>query len=347
MSKKKGDNNESNRDNTKISERVIQYMDDPKNSSALAKIHEMSNKAKHAGKSPAQYRRFNIMNVEEDDRINKNQSKVNYVRRSGHYATVKNQNINLINKNLRKGENNSNNKKEYVGDKTLNRLVEKEGKHKEGKGTIKEKTFQQEKKNEYIPKRQFQKESEPIKEDQEKEEKNEIIEKLKQYRKNKQNDINNKKRIAIQVPKGNEKYSEIVYEKKIVKEGEDEEDDFEKEIQGAKTKVYKKILKNEPGTKVIITKKIIEENIEKKDEKLVFDDSSDEEDITKELKKLKINPSELTKGNIKVKVITEEYDEKGNKIYSKEVTTNKLPKGLKGNDEITDEFEKFEEEFDE
>ena len=219
MSKKKGDNNESNRDNTKISERVIQYMDDPKNSSALAKIHEMSNKAKHAGKSPAQYRRFNIMNVEEDDRINKNQSKVNYVRRSGHYATVKNQNINLINKNLRKGENNSNNKKEYVWDKTLNRLVEKEGKHKEGKGIIKEKTFQQEKKNEYIPKRQFQKESEPIKEDQEKEEKNEIIEKLKQYRKNKQNDINNKKRIAIQVPKGNEKYSEIVYEKKIVKEG--------------------------------------------------------------------------------------------------------------------------------
>ena len=347
MSKKKGDNNEPIRDNTKISERVIQYMDDPKNSSALAKIHEMSNKAKHAGKSPAQSRRFNIMNEEEDDRINKNQSKVNYVRRSGHYATVKNQNINLINKTLRKSEKNSNNKKEYVWDKTLNRLVEKEAMLKEDKDIIEEKIFQQEKKNEYIPKRQIKKETESIKEDQEKEEKNEIIEKLKQYRKNKQNDLNNKKRIAIKVPKGNEKYSEIVYEKKIVKEGEDEEDDFEKEIQGAKTQVYKKILKNEPGTKVIITKKIIEENVEKKDEKLVFDDSSDEEDITKELKKLRINPSELTKGNIKVKVITEEYDEKGNKIYSKEVTTNKLPKGLKGNDEITDEFEKFEEEFDE
>ena len=347
MSKKKGGNNEPIRDNTKISERVIQYMDDPKNSSALAKIHEMSNKAKHAGKSPAQSRRFNIMNEEEDDRINKNQSKVNYVRRSGHYATVKNQNINLINKTLRKSEKNSNNKKEYLWDKTLNRVVEKEDKYKESKGIMEEKTFQQEKKNEYIPKRQFKKETEPIKEDQEKEEKNEIIEKLKQYRKNKQNDLNNKKRIAIKVPKGNEKYSEIVYEKKIVKEGEDEEEDFAKEMQGPKTKVYKKILKNQPGTKVIITKKIIEENNEKKDEKLVFDDSSDEEDITKELKKLRINPSELTKGNIKVKVITEEYDEKGNKIYSKEVTTNKLPKGLKGNDEITDEFEKFEEEFDE
>ena len=37
--------------------------------------------------------------------------------------------------------------------------------------------------------------------------------------------------------------------------------------------------------------------------------------------------------------------ENGNKIYSKEVTTNKLPKGLKGNDEIMDEFERFEEEF--
>jgi hypothetical protein len=257
MSKKKGDNNEPIRDNTKISERVIQYMDDPKNSSALAKIHEMSNKAKHAGKSPAQSRRFNIMNVEEDDRINKNQSKVNYVRRSGHYATVKNQNINLINKNLRRSEKNSNNKKEYVWDKTLNRLVEKEAMLKEDKDIIEEKIFQQEKKNEYIPKRQIKKETESIKEDQEKEEKNEIIEKLKQYRKNKQNDLNNKKRIAIKVPKGNEKYSEIVYEKKIVKEGEDEEDDFEKEIQGAKTQVYKKILKNEPGTKVIITKKLL------------------------------------------------------------------------------------------
>ncbi len=53
----------------------------------------------------------------------------------------------------------------------------------------------------------------------------------------------------------------------------------------------------------------------------------------------------MTKGNVKVKVITEEYDENGNKIYSKEVTTNKLPKGLKGNDEIMDEFERFEEEF--
>ena len=113
-----------------------------------------------------------------------------------------------------------------------------------------------------------------------------------------------------------------------------------------KKQIYKKIVKKEPGSKVVITKKVIEEEVEQKDDKLVFDDSSDEEDIKKELKKLKINPSDLAKGNVKVKIITEEYDEDGNKIFSKEITTNKLPKGLKGNNEIMDEFEKFENEFD-
>ena len=96
---------------------------------------------------------------------------------------------------------------------------------------------------------------------------------------------------------------------------------------------------------MVITKKVIEESTQ--ENKLAFNDSSDEEDIQRELKKLNIDPSEYSKGNVKVKVITEEYDEKGNKIYSKEFTTNKLPKGMKGNNEIMDEFEKFEDEFDE
>lgn len=312
-----------------ISERVIQYVDDPKNSSALAKIHEMSNKAKHGGKSPTQVHRNRLMNVEEDEPGDKNQNK-NFNRRTLHFATVKQQNLNLFNKNKGNDKNISQNttggsnmrrsfKPEYVWDKSINRLVEKGTENK----------------------RKFKNDTAPIKEDKEKEEKEEIIEKLKQYRKNKEDTVN-KKRISIKIPKENKKEAEIVYEKKYVQDGEEEE--VEKETKN--TKIYKKIVKKEPGTKVVITKKVIEEEVEKKDEKLEFDDSSDEEDIKKELKKLKINPSDLAKGNVKVKIITEEYDDKGNKIFSKEITTNKLPKGLKGNNEIMDEFEKFENEFD-
>jgi len=119
-----------------------------------------------------------------------------------------------------------------------------------------------------------------------------------------------------------------------------------KNFPGARNaKVYRKIIKNETGSKVVITKKVVESS-EQKNDKLTFDnDCSDDDDIRKELRKLRINTTDMTKGNVKVKVITEEYDENGNKIYSKEVTTNKLPKGIKGNDEIMDEFEKFEEEF--
>ena len=338
--KRHGNKKEVEDDKNKISERVIQYVDDPKNSSALAKIHEMSNKAKRErGKSPTQQRHHlyfkNLPPVEPIEKIdtsknnnnnnnnnnNKNNNN-NFSRRSAHFATVKQKNLNFFNfnKNLKDNDKNTGkgNKKEYVWDKSINRLVEKGS----NKGV------------------------EPIKEAKEKEEKEEIIEKLKQYKKSREIEGKNKKRIKIQVPNENKKFSEIVYEKHLVQEGENE-DDFEKEPQGKNTKFYKKIVKNAPGSKTVITKKIIEENVVDKGEKLEFNDSSDEEDIVKELKKLKVNPSNLSKGNVKVKIITEEYDEKGNKIYSKEFTTNKLPKGLKGNDEILDEFEKFEDEFDE
>ena len=319
-------------------ERVVQYVDDPKNSSALAKIHEMSNKAKQRGKSPTQIHhikhRVGFMGPEPDEDKNKNkQSKESFNRRSQHFATVKSNKINL---NIRDSDKNVA-KKEYVWDKTINRLVEKDS--------------TEVKKPEVYPhrvERKYQKQTEPIKEDQKTEEKVEIIEKLKEYKKNKDN--GKKKRIAINVPKANGKFSEIVYEKKLVKDEEedvDDEEEWERNFPGSKNaKFYRKIVKNEPGSKVVITKRVIEETSEQKNDKLVFDnDSSDEEDIRKELRKLRINPSDMTKGNVKVKVITEEYDENGNKIYSKEVTTNKLPKGIKGNDEIMDEFERFEEEF--
>ena len=113
--------------------------------------------------------------------------------------------------------------------------------------------------------------------------------------------------------------------------GEDEEDDddFEKQIGNSKnTKVFKKIIKNEPGSKIIITKKVIEENSENAGgDKLQFDNDSDDDlDFEKEFRDFDLNPSEFSKQNVKVKVVTEEYDEKGNKVYSREYTSNKLPK---------------------
>jgi len=317
-------------------ERIVQFVDDPKNSDALARIHEMSTKAKNKGKSPTQVHRVRFMGQEPDDK-NKEQPKETFNRRRQHFATVKSNKINLNIKDSDKNVGNTG-KKEYVWDKKINRLVEKDS------SEIKKPDVYQNR----IEKK-YQTKTEPIKEDQKTEEKVEIIEKLKEYKK--KNDDGKKKRIAINVPKANGKYSNIVYEKKMVKDGEedfdDDDDDWEKNFPGAKNaKVYRKIVKNEPGQKVVITKKVIEESSEQKNDNLHFDnDSSDEEDIKKELRKLRINPSDMTKGNVKVKVITEEYDENGNKIYSKEVTTNKLPKGLKGNDEIMDEFERFEEEF--
>ena len=357
--KKYGKNQKEEDDKNRISERVVQYIDDPENSSALAKIHEMSNKAKRSGKSPVQFRRSYIKNLEKNNKTNnKKEDDDNFNRRNKHFATVKQENVDLLNRNKKRNVKptieTKTDKREFVWDKSINRLVER--KIPSNTSNIKRQPYvpktqtqtqtqKYESKIETNPKRKYINEAEPIKEDKDKEEKGEIIDKLKEYQKKRELEGKNKKRIKIQVPKGNEKFSEIVYEKKVLPEEEDDED--LKESTGSKnSKFYKKIVKNAPGSKTVITKKIIEENIEGGD-KLKFDnDSSDDEDLRNELRKLKLNPGQLSKGNVKVKIISEEYDEKGNKIYSKEFTTTKLPKGLKGNDEIFDEFEKFEGEFD-
>ena len=81
----------------------------------------MSNKAKHAGKSPAQFRRSHFIPKIEEPIIEKNENNSkneinknnpNFQRRSVHYATVK-PNMSLLNKNLRNSEKISD-KKEYV-----------------------------------------------------------------------------------------------------------------------------------------------------------------------------------------------------------------------------------------
>ena len=390
--KKYGNNNKPKDDeSTQISQRIIQYVDDPKNSSALAKIHEMSDKAKRTGISPAQLRRSYIKNMEKNE--NK-QIDINYNhRRSQHFPTVKEQsyNYNFLNKDYSNKiippKDTQKDKKDFISDKSYNRRVEKDQVNNtrsqvnntrtqvnntrsqvnntrtqvnntrsqidnprpqvnNARSQVNNTRSQKvETKVETHTKNKYQNDTEPIKEDQDKEDKGEIIDKLREYKQKRELEGKNKKRIKIQVPKGNQKFSEIVYEKKNISEDEDDEDFKDLKDSGKNTKFYKKIVKNGPNSKTVITKKIIEENIE---QKFNFDnDSDDDEDIRRELKKLKLNPSQVSKENVKVKIITEEYDEKGNKIYSKEFTTNKLPKGLKGNDEIMDEFEKFEDEFDE
>ena len=83
-----------------------------------------------------------------------------------------------------------------------------------------------------------------IKEDKEKEEKA-IFENLKEYRDKKNKEGKTKKKVRSKVSKGNEKYTEVVYD--------DEGEDFDEELPGKITKFYKKIIKNESGLKVIIT----------------------------------------------------------------------------------------------
>ncbi len=347
----------------RITKRVVQFVDDPKNSDALAKIHEMSNKAKKAGKSPTHMSHIHI----KDDDADKNDGGFN--RRRAHFATVKHQNLNIFkdkqpiketsefttstttkttNITTNKGNKNNNNnpneggnsKKEYVWDKSINRLVEKTVGADSNANTKAEEP--KEEKSSRL-KRNYKKDAP--------QEKEEVVERVKRYRKEKdgKNDEGFKKKISVKVPRGNEKYSEIVYEKKVLGNDDNfDDEDLKQEMTsgGKSTKVYRKVVQNEPGSKMVITKKVIEENSERKDSgNLQFD--SDDEDIEKHLKEFNINPSELSKKNVKIKIITEEYDENGNKIASKEITTNKLPKGLKSSNEIMDEFEKFEDEFDE
>ena len=350
--------------------RVVQFVDDPKNSSALAKIHEMSNKAKRKGQSPKNMRHIRIKEDEPTEKDGKGADN-NFNRRKAHFATVKHKTLNILpkqqpevstetNNNVQEkksGKNNSNSnlynpngdnvkyKTEYVWDKSINRLVEKKVPIDQEEAVpekkpeprpqprrVEQKTEKVEKRSSYKaerkvqPKKEYSTGKDEIKEEAQKEEKEEIIEKLVDYRK-KNEGI--KKKISYKIPKGNEKYTDVVYEKKILGDDEEDDDDFEKQIGNSKnTKVFKKIIKNEPGSKIIITKKVIEESSENTGgDKLQFDNDSDDDlDFEKEFRDFDLNPSEFSKQNVKVKVVTEEYDEKGNKVYSREYTSNKLPK---------------------
>ena len=350
--------------------RVVQFVDDPKNSSALAKIHEMSNKAKRQGQSPKYMRHIRIKEDEPTEKDGKGADN-NFNRRKAHFATVKHKTLNILpkqqpevstetNNNVQEknsGKNNSNSnlynpngdnvkyKTEYVWDKSINRLVEKKVPIDQGEAVpekkpevrpqprrVEQRTEKVEKRSSYKaerkaqPKKEYNAGKDEIKEEAQKEEKEEIIEKLVDYRK-KNEGI--KKKISYKIPKGNEKYTDVVYEKKILGDDEEDDDDFEKQIGNSKnTKVFKKIIKNEPGSKIIITKKVIEESSENTGgDKLQFDNDSDDDlDFEKEFRDFDLNPSEFSKQNVKVKVVTEEYDEKGNKVYSREYTSNKLPK---------------------
>ena len=382
MSKNQGKRTSFAKKNTEDEKitRIVQFVDDPKDSSALAKIHELSNKAKGKRQSPIHMRHIRIKEDEPTEKDNKGADN-NFNRRKAHFATVKHKTLNILpkqqqpetsnetNDNVqekKKGKNNSNSnlynlndnvkyKTEYVWDKSINRLVEKKipidqvedapekkpeprpqprkveqkteniGKRASYKAERKAQPKVEEKPNPKL-KKDYSAGKDEIKEESQKEEKEEIIEKLMDYRK-KNEGI--KKKISYKIPKGNEKYSEVVYEKKILGDDEDDDDDFEKEVGNSKnTKVFRKVIKNEPGSKIIITKKVIEESSESTGgDKLHFDnDSDDDEDFEKEFREFDLNPSEFSKQNVKVKVVTEEYDEKGNKIYSKEYTSNKLPK---------------------
>ena len=439
------------KDDNEITKKVVQYVDDPKNSSALAMIHEMSDRAKKAGRSPAiiYNRRMRVDNLETNNNKNNN-NEIPFKRRTLQHSLTtnlqdKNFNTNTNTNNIRKENNKievipdqekkrglrysdrftgTKYKKEYVWDKNINRLVEKrvpttttttttttstkveekpsrperkyesqplpkpqerkvervvERKVETNKPKVIERKYEsynkgverkvetqpkvqerkververkietqprvQERKAEPQPKIQYKTslDIDEIKEDQVKEEKAEIFEKLKEYRDKENKEGKTKKKLRSKVSKGNEKYTEYVYGD----EGEDfDDEDFDQDLPGKNTKFYKKVIKNEPGSKVIITKKVIEESSSSnKDKKFNFDNVDSDEDIKNELKKLNINPSECKRGSVQVKVITEEYDEKGNKIYSKEYTTNKLPKGMKGNNELMDDFGKYEDDF--
>ena len=281
-----------------ITSKEVKFVNDPNNLSALAKIHEMSNKAKErrARKSPTHISHIHVdVNLNQEDNSK-------FSRRKNHFATMKypafNNNHGLLRQkdDILKGEdmrksyiNNKEKTKgqkiEYVWDKNLNRLVEK------NPGGL-------EKIDETEEKINTEKKYEPKKSD-----KNEILQKLKDYKKS-----------------DSMKKTEVLYEKKVIKEDENEDDiNLDKNTTGTKnTKIYKKIVKDDKGSKIII-EKIVEEVSGNKDDNLVFDDDSDDEDIEKELN--------TDKKDMKYQIIKEKFDPQGNKIYSKEIYTNKFPKG--------------------
>ena len=281
----------------------VKFVNDPKNLSALAKIHEISNKAKErrARKSP---NHINHIRFEDNMNMDKNKEEPNFSRRKSHFPTMVYAGFNILRPKEEKKEGmrrsyinrgkpgSKDYKSEFVWDKVNNKLVEK----KIPLGGL-DKIDENDEKLEQNPKNEI-KYSNP-----KNSEKSEIVQKLKEYKKS-----NN---------------PEIAYGKKVVKESEIEEDD--KNIVGTKnTKIYKKVVKDESGEKVFV-KKVVEEVTEGfQDEKLVFEDDSDDDDLEKEDEK---NPS--GNKNMKYQIIKEKYDPQGNKIYSKEIVTNKLPKEYK------------------
>jgi len=285
-----------------ITTKEVKFVNDPKNLSALAKIHEISNKAKErrARKSP---NHINHIRFEDKMNMDKNKEEPNFSRRKSHFPTMVYEGFNILRPKEEKKEGMRRSyinrgkpgakdyKSEFVWDKVNNKLVEK----KIPLGGL-DKIDENDEKLEQKPKNEI-KDSNP-----KNSEKSEIIQKLKEYKKS-----NN---------------PEIAYGKKVVKESEIEEDD--KNIVGTKnTKIYKKVVKDESGEKVFV-KKVVEEVTEGfQDDKLVFEDDSDDDDLEKEDEK---NPSGK---NMKYQIVKEKYDPQGNKIYSKEIVTNKLPKEYK------------------
>ena len=286
-----------------ITTKEVKFVNDPKNLSALAKIHEISNKAKEKRERRARQspNHINHIRVNENLRMDKNQEE-NFSRRKSHFPTMVYPGLNSLLKPkdlIQKGEgmrrsyiNNKEKeqkgyKSEFIWDKKLNKLVEK----KVPLATL----DQIEEKDEKV---------EP--------EKKEIIQKLKDYKKNKDSNLG--------------KNTEITIEKKVVKEGEIDDNDDKNVVGSKNTKIYKKVVKDENGSKIII-KKVVEEVTEgHKDDKLVFEDS-DDEDIENETKDIEKDPA-IDK-NLKYQIIKEKFDPQGNKIYTKEILTNKLPKEYK------------------
>ena len=285
-----------------ITTKEVKFVNDPKNLSALAKIHEISNKAKEKRERRARQspNHINHIRVNENLRMDKNQEE-NFSRRKSHFPTMVYPGLNSLLKPkdlIQKGEgmrrsyiNNKEKeqkgyKSEFVWDKKLNKLVEK----KVPLATLD----------------QIEEKDEKVEPD-----KKEIIQKLKDYKKNKEGNLG--------------KNTEITIEKKIVKEGEI--DDNDDNVVGSKnSKIYKKVVKDENGSKIII-KKVVEEVTEgHKDDKLVFEDS-DDEDIENEIKDIEKDPG--VDKNLKYQIIKEKFDPQGNKIYTKEILTNKLPKEYK------------------
>ena len=286
-----------------ITTKEVKFVNDPKDLSALEKINEISNKAKEKRERRARQspNHINHIRVNENLRMDKNQEE-NFSRRKSHFPTMVYPGLNSLLKPkdlIQKGEgmrrsyiNNKEKeqkgyKSEFVWDKKLNKLVEKK---------IPLATLDQiEEKDEKV---------EP--------DKKEIIQKLKDYKKNKDSNLG--------------KNTEITIEKKVVKEGEIDDNDDKNVVGSKNTKIYKKVVKDENGSKFII-KKVVEEVTEgHKDDKLVFEDS-DDEDMENEIKDIEKDPA--VDKNLKYQVIKEKFDPQGNKIYTKEILTNKLPKEYK------------------